>query len=74
MRLRLHCFALLGLVAVGCTRSNLDAIVGTKDGGRDSNSASNSSDASNGNDASSSNDASNGNDASNSNDTSDVAV
>jgi polyhydroxybutyrate depolymerase len=33
MRLPLHCFALLWLVAAGCTRSNLDAILGAKDGG-----------------------------------------
>jgi polyhydroxybutyrate depolymerase len=51
MSLRLHFFALLWLVTAGCTRGNLDAILGAKDGGGDG--ASDGKDSSNGNDASS---------------------
>jgi polyhydroxybutyrate depolymerase len=65
---RRRCFALLGLLAAGCTRSNLDAIlrVPATDGGNDSSRSmdgSRSNDGSTGNDGS--NDPSNGNDANN---------
>jgi polyhydroxybutyrate depolymerase len=60
MSLRPHCAALLCLVAAGCTRSNLDAILGAKDDGGSVNDASHINDVNDANDADSGNDSSSG--------------